>query len=167
MDYNLPIRSPSQMYNFLSNVPLVYTSRQCCDTGPRVLPSYLKDCPHLVASYDSQGCRGPSYSDPHSYWTRRKLQAELIITFKICLMQNSKDCKIRAFCTLQDLYFAVVLFEIVHPYMDVTVAGEGVQCSAPTVFEQGGILSCHTCYDTGRRLHSLNRRPRLVVYCDN
>ena len=91
MDYNLPIRSPSQIYHFKRNVPF----SQCCDTGPRGLPSYLKDCPHLVASYDSQGCRGPSYSYPHSCWTRRKLQAELIITFKICLMQNSKDCKIR------------------------------------------------------------------------
>ena len=74
---------------------LVYISRQCCDTGPRVLRSHLKDYPQLVASYDSQGCREPSYSYLHPYWTRRKLQAELIITFKICLMQNSKDWKIR------------------------------------------------------------------------
>ena len=72
-------------------------------------------------------------------------------------MQNSKDCKIRA---LQIARFE--LFVIIHPYMDVTVAGEGVQCSAPTVFEQGGILSCHTCYDTGRRLHSLIRRTAPI-----
>ena len=98
---------------------LVYISHQCCDTGPRVLRSHPKDCPHLVASYDSQGCREPSYSYPDPYRTRRKLQAELIITFKI--FQRLELCR------LQDLNFAVVLFVIVHPYMDVTIAGEGVQ----------------------------------------
>jgi hypothetical protein len=42
---------------------------------------------------------------------------------------------------------------IFHIYGDVTITGEGLQnvglCSALRAFQDGGILSCHTCCDMG------------------
>ena len=59
---------------------------------------------------------------------------------------------------------------IFHSFRDVTLASEGLEnlslCLTLTAFEQGGVLTCHTCYNLGPRFtrshwkdHSVTSHP--------
>jgi hypothetical protein len=56
---------------------------------------------------------------------------------------------------------------IFHLYEDITIAGEGLQnlglCSALRAFEQGRILSCHTCCDRGHRFFQSHPKDRPIL----
>jgi hypothetical protein len=55
---------------------------------------------------------------------------------------------------------------IFHSHGDVTITGDGLQnfglSLALRAFEQGGSLSCHTCYDTGPRFFRSHPKDRPI-----